>query len=319
MAATDPDDETSMRDLQVRIARIGTGLLVGFLLARGFQAHAAVTTTGEVRQPRNIYELMYGIEHTLKNLLTGEELEMFSSLSPEKIKEVRPDLYDRVSQDVKAWTDEWLNHVRSAEEPITSKKLKEAQDLAARIDGILRTHFGERHWPYRTLKVTFLAPKLFLDEHQRSKVTGGMYVPFYPETFFATVDWTMPIGAVLVHESIHFNKTGLPYGSSLTEAITESAARDLVVRYGLQTTAEIQRVPAYLEERKGVEYLLDEMTRRAMLTRQAALEMFLEAYLTGNQEKMAAIFGADAWSRVLELGGSDRTWQTHRIAKALGS
>jgi hypothetical protein len=293
------------------------GFLLGCLLAPGVLEHAAVTTTGEVRQPRNIYELMYGVQHTLETLLTGEELKLFSTLSPEKIKEVRPDLYDRVSQDVKRWTDEWLNHVQSAEEPITSKKLKEAQELASRIDGVLRTHFAEHHWPYRTLKVTFLAPKLFLDERERGKVTGGMYVPFYPGTFFATVDWTMPIESVLVHEAIHYNKTGLPYGSSLTEAITETATRDLVVKYGLQTTAEIQRVPAYLQERKGVEYLLDEMTKRASLTRQTALEIFLEAYLTGSQEKMIAIFGENAWNRVLALGGSDQTWQTHRIAKAL--
>lgn len=294
---------------------------VGALLIACALPRPTAATTTSARQPRTIRELADSIDHTLEGLLTGEERRMFSTMSPEQIRSVRPDLYKGIQRDVKRWTDDWLAFVRETVPPIPDPELRRAQELAHRTDGLLRSHFAGRRWPYRTMQVSFLPAQVFMDERVRGRriFTGGMFMRFYPELFFAAIDWPSPLPIVLVHESLHFNKRGTPWGVALSEAITETATRDLVVRLGLQTEAEVRRHPAYTQERKGVDFVLDEIMRRSGASRPEALERFLEAYLSGNQEPMAAIFGAEAWSRVLALGASKQTWQTHHIARALAS
>ena len=292
---------------------------VGALLIASALPQSAAAMPGV--QPRTIRELADSIDHTLEGLLTGEERRMYSTMSPEQIHSVRPDLDRRIQLDVRRWTDDWLAFVRESVPPIPDPELRRAQELAHRIDGLLRGHFAERRWPYRTMQIVFLPAQVFMDERGRGRrvLTGGMFMRFYPDVFFATIDWPSPLPIVLVHESLHFNKRGTPWGVTLSEAITETATRDLVVRLGLQTEAELRRHPAYTQERKGVDYVLDEMARRSGASRPEALERFLGAYLSGNQEPMAAIFGADAWSRVLALGTSKQTWQSHHIARTLAS
>lgn len=279
-------------------------------------------TTAGVRQPRSIRELADSIDHTLKGLLTGEEQQMFSTMSPEEIKSVRPKLYARIRRDVWGWTEEWLAFVRENFPPIPDADLRKGEELAHRIDGLLRAHFAARKWRYRTLRVVYLPAQVFVDRRGRrlrTTLTGGMFMRFYPDRFFANLDGSTPLAIVLVHESLHFNKRGTPWGVALSEAITETATRDLVVRLGLQTEADMRRNQAYTQERKGVDYLLEEMVRRSVANRPKAVELLLEAYLSGNQEPMEAIFGAEAWKRVVALGESKQTWQTHRIARALAT
>ena len=122
---------------------------------------------------------------------------------------------------------------------------------------------------------------------------------------------------VLLHESLHYNKTGPPYGGRIAEGITESATRDLAVRYGLHSSDDIRRSTSYATDRKGVDYLLEEIIKRSPMDRAAALDILLEAYLTGRPDKPAAIFGADAWQRVLALGHSEFEWNKNRILVAL--
>jgi hypothetical protein len=122
---------------------------------------------------------------------------------------------------------------------------------------------------------------------------------------------------VLVHESLHFNETGAPFGQPLKEAITETGARYLVLQYELLTQNALRRAEAYERERKGVELILEEIMSRTKRSREEATELFLEAYLTGRQDEMNKVFGAEIWKRVIELSRSQGAWQTHRIKKAL--
>src|SRR5712692_9771923 len=76
-----------------------------FLICSSSALGERAGATDEDRQPRNIYELLYSIDHTFSNVLMGDELKLFRTWSPELIKEKNPELYDRISHDVKAWTD----------------------------------------------------------------------------------------------------------------------------------------------------------------------------------------------------------------------
>ena len=285
-------------------------------LSASSQAEPA-TPTGEVRQPRNIYELVYGVEHTFVNVLSREEWKEFTAKTPEEIRESNPRLYDRISRDVKGWTDEWIHHVRTSLVPIPEKRLLAARAKAERVDAVLKSHFAVKGLPYKPLKVVFLPPQVFLDERHRENLTSGMFIPFYPDAFFTSVDWPVPMELVLVHESLHFNKTGTPYGRPLLEGITETASCYLSLKYELLTARAINRAQSYPQERKGVDLILSEIIKRASVSRDDAIDLFLEAYLTGRQDEMIKIFGAEPWSRVLSLSGSDEDWQTHKIAKAL--
>jgi len=290
---------------------------VGLALCLSFLADAAVTPTGEVRQPRNIYELVYAFEHTFRNILEGEELKLYRTLSPAELKLDHPALYERISVDVKRWTDEWIEHVEHTVEPVPSGKLNTARKTAAQVDGVLKTYFESKNWPYRPLRVVFLPPRVFLDERDRGKITGGMYIPYYPDAFFATVDWPIPEQLVLVHEGLHFNASVRPFGARLVEGITETATHYLLLKYDLMDERQIARSGAYPDERKVVALIIDEIAKRAPMGRDEALELFLAAYVTGNQDGMTRVFGDEPWQEVLRLSHTREGWQTHKIKKAL--
>lgn len=278
----------------------------------------AVTEKGVVRQPRNIYELVYAFEHTFPKLLTPEELALYKKESPEAIRESHPDLYARISQDVVAWTDEWIAEMRKTEVPIAPKKLDEGSRIAAEVDGVLRDYFAARGWIYKPMRVVFLPPHLFLDERHRGDVTSGMFIPFYPGAFFATIDWPAPIELVLVHESLHFNATREAYGRPLLEGLTEAGAENIVLRKGLLTPGKVNRAGVYAQERKGVEFVVQEIMKRTNRSHEESLELLLESYLTGQQDKPVEVFGKDTWDKVVGLSMNDGDWQTHRLAEALG-
>ena len=277
----------------------------------------AVTERGEVRQPRNIYELVYAFEYTFGKTLQGKELELYRKKTPEEIKELDPELYERISRNVKAWTDEWLQDVRTNGDQIPEKKLNEAVQTAERVDAVLRRYFEAKEWPYRSMRAIFLPPRVFLDERHRGDLTSGMFIPFYPDAFFATVDWPVPMELILVHESLHFNASGRSFGPPLTEGITETATRYLALKYELVSPGKLNKTQAYPLERKGVEFVLEEIMERTRRSHDDALELLLKTYLTGRQDEMNAVFGPEAWAKVLKLSQTDGDWQTHRIAKVL--
>jgi len=273
--------------------------------------------TEDTPQPRNIYELIYSFEHTFAGILNPEELNLYRHLSPEKLRESDPELYERISRDVKAWTLRWVHYVRTTFVPIAEKRLSRALGTAERVDAILKAHFDARGWSYRPMQVVYLPPRVFLDERHRENWTSGMYIPYFPEAFFVSVDWPVPMELLLVHEALHFNKVAAPYGHDMAEGITETGARYLVLKYELLLPREVRRAEAYPRECKAVELVLEEVMNRTTKTRDEALELFLESYVTGRQDRMNEVFGAEAWKRVVSLSQSRGGWQTHRIKQAL--
>lgn len=110
------------------------------------------------------------------------------------------------------------------------------------MDALLRDHFQGRTWPYRAMRVIFLPPRLFQDDRNRENWTSGMFIPYYPDAFFAAVDWPVPMEMLLVHESLHFNAITDPFGARMAEGLTETATRHLVVKYGLLTEGDVRRI-----------------------------------------------------------------------------
>ena len=262
---------------------------------------------------------MYAFGQTFSNILKREELEQYRTRSPQQIKETNPELYERISRDVTGWTEEWLQDLKTSVDPIPEKRLKAARRTAGQVDALLSDYFAAKKWPYRAMRVVFLPPRVFLDERNRQKITSGMYIPFYPDAFFASIDWPMPLEMVLVHESLHFNATEMPFGRPLAEGITETATRYLVLKYDLLTARELRREENYPLERKGIELILEEVARRTTGSRDEAIEMFLEAYITGRQDGMTKVFGVEPWERVIRLSQSAGDWQTHKIKRALAN
>lgn len=275
------------------------------------------TANGETRQPRNIYELVYSFDHTFARVLKSDELKLVRTQSPEQIRRTNPELYERVSHDVRAWTDLWIGYVRTTLVPLPEKRLNTAHRKAEQVDGILRTHFTAKGWSYRPLDVVFLPPQVFLDERHRGNMTSGMFIPFYPDSIFVSVDWPVPMELVLVHEILHFNKTKDVFGQPLEEGLAETGARYLVVKYELLAAYGLRRVDTYPVERKGVELVLEEIMKRTGKSRDEAVELFLGAFLTGSQDAMNEIFGGETWERVIKVSQRWGDWQTHKIKKAL--
>ena len=292
-------------------------LTAASLLSIATGVYGAVTEKGEVRQPRNIYELIYAFEYTFPRLLKPEELKIFETRTPKEIQQIAPELYARISIDIKRWTDEWIQHIRSKEEPITEGRLQKANHLVERIESALKQYFDARGWTYRPMRVVFLPPKAFQDDRNRGKMTAGVFIPFYPDSFFATIDWPIPIELVLVHESLHYNAADRTFGAAMIEGVTDVGARHLARKYELMSPGEIRSVDTYPLEREGVEQILEKITERTGQSREEALDLLLAAYLTGSQDEMAKIFGKEAWGRVLRLSGSTGSWHASKIRKAL--
>ena len=168
--------------LRVRRARSPVLAAAIFLFVASLLT-GAVTEKGEVRQPRNIYELIYAFDHTFAKLFQADELKQIGTMTPQEIRSASPPLYDRISRNVQAWTDEWLREVRSTGDQIPEKRLGEATRMAEQVDTLLKGHFDGRKWPYRPMRVEFLPPRVFLDERHRGDLTSGMFIPFYPDAF----------------------------------------------------------------------------------------------------------------------------------------
>ena len=293
---------------------IGIGVPV---LLVSSSAPAAVTEKDKVRQPRNIYELSYSFRHTFAKILSNDEMRLYERHTPKEIRELNPALYARISVDVKRWTDEWIQHILTTGDPIPEQKLEGANRLAVKVEGILKQYFEARGWPYRPMRVVFIPPRAFQDDRDRGKVTGGMFIPFYPDAFFATVDWTFPIETLLVHESLHFNAEERPFGAALVEGVTDVASRHLVRKYDLVSAGDVRRVDSYPTERKGVEFVLDRLMEKSGRSRDEAVDMLLGAYLTGDQNGLTSFFGAEAWGQVLRISHYPRSWRPGNIDKAL--
>lgn len=293
-------------------ARLGTRILVlaAILLSPAFLRDSA---GGEQDgQARTVPDLARAFSHTFSQILTPEEYELYGSLTPEEIKEIDRELYRKISQNVSRWTDDWVLWAARNLDRVPETRLEGAMATARRIDQLTRSYFEDRDWGYRSLEVVFLPQRLFHDSHDRGSKIQGVFIPFYPDVFFSTVDPAAPLELILVHENIHYNKRGPSLGHPLTEGITETSARHIVRLHELLPGKILRNVQAYPRERELVDAIVRQIMDKTGVEHDAALDLLLAAYLTGEQSEMERIFGADSWERVLQLSRSERKWHKLR-------
>ena len=282
---------------------------------------SCVTLTMAQRQqkPETIFELVHAFDYTLKQILTPEEYEAYQSKPPEKIRAESPELYEKIRQNVERWTDDWIRDAVKKYEKLPKERLDDARRAISRVDGVLQPYFDARGWPYRTINAVFLPQRLFYDERDRGTQTYGMFIPFYPEVFFATVNPNLPLDLIFMHETIHFNQEGVWMGGPLIEGITDSAARHLVSKHGLVSDKQLRRHSTYEKERKLVDLIAGEIVERTGGDRESALDMLLEAYVTGDHTRIEAVLGKEAWDQVLDTSRTVRSWHlvTREVREAL--
>jgi hypothetical protein len=267
---------------------------------------------GRDGQARTIPDLARAFSHTFSQILTPEEYELYTSRTPEEIRAIDNELYRKINQNVGRWTDDWILWAARNLDTVPEKRLQKAMATASRIDGLARSYFEGRGWSYRSLRVVFLPQRLFHDARDRESRIRGVFIPFYPEVFFSTVDPSAPLELVILHENIHYNKRGRSLGRPLNEGITETAARHIVILHELLPSRVLRDLEVYPRERKLVETIVREIMAETGSDHDAALDLLLAAYLTGDQSEMERIFGEDSWTRVIELSRSERKWHKLR-------
>lgn len=261
--------------------------------------------------PETIHDLIRAFDLLFEDMLTPEERQLTASLSPEEIERRHPVVYQKIRQNVKHWTDRWVLKVSDKLDKVPTKRLESGMQALERVDRVLRPYFEVNDWPYHKLQVVFLPQRILFDA-ETGQTTSGLFIPFYPEVFFATIDPNTPTEWVLLHESIHYNKTGRRLSRQLTEGITETLTRELGERHDLVTPKALRKHRVYPKERKLVGVILDAIMERTNCDRVEALNMLAAAYLTGNQAEMHAIFGVEPWEHVLGLSWSGDSEKTIR-------
>jgi hypothetical protein len=149
------------------------------------------------------------------------------------------------------------------------------------------------------MKVVFLPQHLMTEPELPAIKARGMYVLYYPNVFFAALDSDATIRHTLIHESLHFNKTGPGLGRALSEGIAEVAATQLALDWDMVRRKTLRWTDYYRNEVEIVEYIVDRMLERTGMQREQAVEILLHTYLTGDSTEMESIFGAAAWSETV--------------------
>ena len=276
-----------------------------------------MTTSGKVRHARNLGELVASYEFTFNGILSEEELANLTFLDPDRVRSTDPELYEKVSQNIRRWTEDWIAYATTKLETVPPERLASAQRKVERVDGLMKAHFGERGWPYRPLRAVFLPQRLLFDERSRYWKTLGAYMPFYPDVFFSTVDPSQPLELILVHENLHYNATNNgAYGSAWVEGLTDTAARRIVAKYGLLGAAELRSKQTYVQERGLIDVLCRRVSEVAGTTEERALELLLAAYLTNDDGPLVAAFGERAWGELVELSRTPK-WRKSDILEVL--
>ena len=279
--------------------------------------HAQATTTdGKVRHARNLPELTASFAFTFDGILTEEEKAVVNYRDPVGMRETHPELYEKISQNVQRWTEAWIEYATEKLETVPEERVERAQQSAENVDGLLANYFAKREWPYRKLRVVFLPQRLLHDERNRGMKMLGMFIPFYPDVFFSTVAPFAPLELILVHESLHYNADNGRYGTPLLEGITDVGARHLVVKYDLLSRTKLRNTKTYVRERTLVELICSRLAQETGITEEKALETMLEAYVTGDDGRLADAFGKHTWDAVVELSRT-RKWRKSDLMKTL--
>ena len=261
--------------------------------------------TDEPRVPETLSLFVRSMLMTIEKKLTVEELTDLNRLQPDEFRELHPEMYKKISRNFVSWTDEWVHRATANMDDVPESRIRRAYEAATRVDQRLRGYFKSRGWDYKAMRVIFLPRRLMVEAGQPSK-TQGRFLLFYPDAFFATLDPSSPRQHILIHESIHFNKTGPHLGLALTEGITEEAAEYLALKWRMVRRGALRKANYYPARLEMVRYILNRMVERSDKTREQAREILLRTYLTGDATEIGAILGADAWSQILDASRSGK-------------
>jgi len=299
------------------------------LVLIGVASAAAAATATQDARPKTLPDLVAAFDHTFRQILTSEEYVTYQTTPAEEIAETSPELYQKVSQNIHRWSDDWIKSVTPQLATVPDRRLVEAEAATKRIESILARYFEARGWPYRPMRVVYLPQRLF---HVPSRIARdplspfgfmdikGMFIPFYPEVFFTTVQPSTPLGLVIVHESLHFNSRDRRFGHRLSEGITDVGARHIASEHGEVDERELRAFESYPTERDLVETILRGIVERTGRSREDAVDALLGTYITGSHVTMHEIFGAEAWQRIVELSRNHETWHQFErgVQEALG-
>jgi hypothetical protein len=249
--------------------------------------------------PETLPGLLRALELGIAQELTRAERDALSSSTHQELRETDPELYRKIRGCYARWTEEWIRHAARALEHVPRRRITRAEQAAAEVDRKLQSYFEDRGWAYRPMKVVFLPRRLMTEPGLPSITARGMYLVYYPELFFASLDPSSTLRHTLIHESLHFNKTGPCLGRTLAEGIAEVAATQLALDWEMVGRAALRDANAYPVPQRAVEYVLGQMARRAGMSREHALDVLLHAYLTGDFAIVERVLGLAAWTEIL--------------------
>ncbi len=267
--------------------------------------------------PETLPALIHAVELGIQQSLTPLERAALSSETPDGFVAAYPELQDKIRRTFVRWTDLWVERALQDLDRLPGERIRRAERAAAGVDGRLRAYFESKGWSYRTPRVVFLPQRLLSEPAWPSAKLRGLYVLHYPDVLFASLDARSTLEHTLIHESLHFNKTGPGLGRALTEGIAEAAATELALRWELVRPAALRDANGYLAELAIVEHVLARMAAERPLAREQALEVLLDCYLTGDSTEMQAIFGAAAWSEVVRASHAGRRLR-QTVKRSLG-
>jgi outer membrane biosynthesis protein TonB len=262
----------------------------------GLFGPAPALAAGKLR-PATLTDLVVAMADANRQSLTQEEREILAGRSPEEVRDVYPELYEKIRARVKKWTDDWTRAALSKRNEMSPEDLDDAELAVAEVDAVLSPYFEQRGWPYRTISVVFLPQRLLASGNV---MRLGMFIPFYPDAFFATFDLSLPTRLVLMHETLHFNEHGPYKGHLLTEGIGEEFARRLAAKHGLLTNKQLERWSTYEIERGVVRDIAERIMERSSLSEEAALDLLVEWLVTGDASRVERALGEDSWKRVVQ-------------------
>jgi len=275
------------------------GVLVGMLLTVVSGSASVAQDAERLWMPETLPGLVHAMELGIAQSLTPTERAALSGGTREELREYHPELHAKISRSYVRWTDEWIRRNTKKLESVPERQTRRAEQAAADVDGRLRAYFEAKGWSYRPLDVVFVPQDLMAEPGAPSISTRGMYVLFYPDVFFAALGPDATMRHTLIHESLHFNKTGAGLGQTLAEGIVEAAATHLAPDWEMARKSTLREANYYPRELQVVDYILDRMTESAGIPSEQALELLLHTYLTGESTEMESIFGSTAWSEIV--------------------
>jgi hypothetical protein len=261
------------------------------------------SVAGEVERlwmPETLPGLVHAMELGIAQSLTPTERAALSTETREELQEIHPELHAKIRRSYVRWTDEWIRRNARKLVDVPERQTRRAEQAAADVDSRLRAYFGAKGWTYRPLDVIFVPKELMAEPGGPSISNRGMYVVFYPDVFFAALGPDATMRQTLIHEGLHFNKTGPGLGQTLAEGIVEAAATHLALEWEMARKSTLREANYYPRELQVVNYILDRMSERAGIPSDEALEMLLHTYLTGEATEMESIFGTTAWSEIVQ-------------------